>query len=169
MTISKFVNRPVVADSTDFQQTLDTFATAVANAHTNFDTALQAMPYDVRRTQMIADRDSIVTQLSLENSNITSLRTYTETLTDNQAYAGLAEDTELRELMAKVAQNKQWQTYFEDYENNLNNLNPIYTTDSRTRTRARSSTKVLAANGLPDVTDLLICRLWPTRPSVTVG
>ena len=31
----------VVADSTDFQQTLDTFATAVATANQNFDTALQ--------------------------------------------------------------------------------------------------------------------------------
>ena len=139
-------------DSTDFQQTLDTFATAVATAHTNFDTALQAIPYDVRRTQMISDRDSIVTQLSLENSNITSLRTYTETLTDNQAYVGLAADTELRELLAKVAQDSNWQTYFEDYETNQNNLNPIYTTDSDSDKSAVID-QVLAANGLPDVTD----------------
>jgi hypothetical protein len=139
-------------DSTDFQQTLDTFATAVATAHTNFDTALQAIPYDVRRTQMIADRDSIVTQLSLENSNITSLRTYTETLTDNQAYVGLAADTELRELLAKVAQDNNWRTYFEDYEINQNNLNPIYTTDSDSDKSAVID-QVLAANGLPDVTD----------------
>ena len=149
--LKSFING-VVADSTDFQQTLDTFATAVATAHTNFDTALQAIPYDVRRTQMIADRDSIVTQLSLENSNITSLRTYTETLTDNQAYVGVAEDTELRELMAKVAQDSNWQTYFEDYETNQNNLNPIYTTDSNSDKSAVID-QVLAANGLPDVTD----------------
>jgi hypothetical protein len=142
----------VVADSTDFQQTLDTFATEVANAHTNFDTALQAVPYGVRRTQMIADRDTLVTQLGLENSNITSLRTYIESLSDNQAYAGLAEDTELRGLMAKVAQNKQWQTYFEEYETNLNNLNPIYTTDTDSDKSAVID-QVLAANGLPDVTD----------------
>ena len=101
---------------------------------------------------MIADRDSIVTQQSLENSNITTLRTYTETLTDNQAYVGLAEDTELRELMAKVAQDSNWQTYFEDYETNQNNLNPIYTTDSNSDKSAVID-QVLAANGLPDVTD----------------
>ena len=149
--LKAFVNG-VVADSTDFQQTLDTFATAVATAATNFDTALQNHPYSVKRTQMIADRDSIVTQQSLENSNITTLRTYTETLTDNQAYVGLAEDTELRELMAKVAQDSNWQTYFEDYETNQNNLNPIYTTDSNSDKSAVID-QVLAANGLPDVTD----------------
>ena len=149
--LKSFING-VVADSTDFQQTLDTFATGVATAHTNFDTALQSSPYSVKRTQMIADRDSIVTQQSLENSNITTLRTYTETLTDNQAYVGLAEDTELRELMAKVAQDSNWQTYFEDYETNQNNLNPIYTTDSNSDKSAVID-QVLAANGLPDVTD----------------
>jgi hypothetical protein len=141
-------------DSTDFQQTLDTFATAVATAHTNFDTALQAIPYDVRRTQMIADRDSIVTQLSLENSNITSLRTYTETLTDNQAYVGLAADTELRELLAKVAQDNNWRTYFEDYEINQNNLNPIYTT-STDSDRSAIIDQVYTDSGLPDVRDPL--------------
>jgi len=89
--LKAFING-VVADSTDFQQTLDTFASAVAAAATNFDTALQNHPYSVKRTQMIADRDSIVTQQSLEQSNITTLRTYTETLTDNLAYVGVAED-----------------------------------------------------------------------------
>ena len=149
--LKAFINS-VVADSTDFQQTLDTFATAVATAATNFDTALQSSPYSVKRTQMIADRDSIVTQLTLENSNITTLRTYTETLTDNLAYVGLAENTELRKLLAKVAQNSNWRTYFEDYEINQNNLNPIYTTDSDSDKSAVID-QVLAANGLPDVTD----------------
>mgnify|MGYP003317104697 CR=1 FL=1 len=41
--LSAFLNE-VVGDSTDFQQTLDGFATAVATANTNFDTALQAQP-----------------------------------------------------------------------------------------------------------------------------
>ena len=141
-------------DSTDFQQTLDTFATAVATAHTNFDTALQAIPYDVRRTQMIADRDSIVTQLTLENSNITSLRTYTETLTDNQAYVGLAADTELRELMAKAAQDSNWRTYFEDYEDNASYINPIYNFSSEAD-RTATIDRIYANSGLPDVVDYL--------------
>jgi len=141
-------------DSTDFQQTLDTFATAVATAHTNFDIALQAIPYDVRRTQMIADRDSIVTQLTLENSNITSLRTYTETLTDNQAYVGVAADTELRELMAKAAQDSNWRTYFEDYEDNASYINPIYNFSSEAD-RTATIDRIYANSGLPDVVDYL--------------
>jgi hypothetical protein len=141
-------------DSTDFQQTLDTFATAVATAHTNFDTALQNHPYSVKRTQMITDRDSIVTQLTLENSNITSLRTYTETLTDNQAYVGVADDEELRKLMAKVAQNANWKDYFENYVTNQSYLNPVYTTTTDSDKSAIID-QVLASRGLPDVLDFL--------------
>ena len=100
----------VVGDSTDFQQTLNTFASAVASAATAFDTPLQSGEYASRRTQLINDRNSIVTQQTLENSNITSLRTFTESLSDNSAYIGLADDPELRKLMAKVAQNSNWVT-----------------------------------------------------------
>jgi hypothetical protein len=151
--LKAFING-VVADSTDFQQTLDTFATAVATAHTNFDTALQAIPYDVRRTQMIADRDSIVTQLTLENSNITTLRTYTETLSNNQAYVGVAADTELRKLMAKVAQDSNWRTYFEDYEANSSYINPIYNFNSEAD-RTATIDRIYTDSGLPDVVDYL--------------
>lgn len=144
----------VVADSTDFQQTLNTFASAVATANTNFDTALQSHPYDVKRTQMIADRDSIVTQLGKEQTNILSLRSYTETVNENMAFVGLAEDEELRKLMAKVAQNANWRTYFENYVTNKSYLNPAYTisTDSDKSTVIDS---VLASRGLPDVLDFL--------------
>ena len=141
-------------DSTDFQQTLDTFASAVATAATNFDTALQNSPYSVKRTQMIADRDSIVTQQSLENSNITSLRTYTETLTDNLAYVGVAEDPTLRQLMSKVAQNASWREYFDNYETNQANINPIYNTNTDSD-RSAIIDQVLRDSGLPDVIDYL--------------
>ena len=151
--LKAFINS-VVADSTDFQQTLDTFATAVATAHTNFDTALQAIPYDVRRTQMITDRDSIVTQLTLENSNITSLRTYTQTLSNNQAYVGVAADTELRKLMAKVAQDSNWRAYFEDYEANSSYINPIYNFNSEAD-RTATIDRIYTDSGLPDVVDYL--------------
>ena len=142
----------VVADSTDFQQTLDTFATAVATANTNFDTALQAHPYDIKRTQMIADRDSIVTQQTLENSNITTLRSYSDSVSDYQAYVSLADDDDMRQVMARVAQNTNWRTYFEEYNDNQDNLNPAYTisTDSD---KASVVDQVLVDSGLPDVTD----------------
>jgi len=151
--LKAFINS-VVADSTDFQQTLDTFASAVATAATNFDTALQNHPYSVKRTQMIADRDSIVTQQSLEESNITTLRTYTETLTDNLAYVGVAEDPVLRQLMSRVAQNASWRDYFDNYETNQANINPIYNinTDSD---KSAIIDQVLRDSGLPDVIDYL--------------
>ena len=151
--LKAFING-VVADSTDFQQTLDTFASAVATAATNFDTALQNHPYSVKRTQMIADRDSIVTQLTLENSNITSLRTYTQTLSNNQAYVGVAEEPTLRQLMSRVAQNASWRDYFDNYESNQANINPIYNinTDSD---RSAIIDQVLRDSGLPDVIDYL--------------
>jgi hypothetical protein len=151
--LKAFINS-VVADSTDFQQTLDTFASAVATAATNFDTALQNSPYSVKRTQMIADRDSIVTQQSLEQSNITTLRTYTETLTDNLAYVGVAEDPTLRQLMSRVAQNASWRTYFENYETNQADLNPIYTT-STDSDKSAIIDQVYTDSGLPDVRDPL--------------
>ena len=151
--LKAFING-VVADSTDFQQTLDTFATAVATAATNFDTALQNHPYSVKRTQMIADRDSIVTQQSLENSNITTLRTYTETLTDNLAYVGVAEDPTLRQLMSRVAQNASWRDYFDNYETNQANINPIYNTNTDSDKSAIID-QVLRDSGLPDVIDYL--------------
>jgi hypothetical protein len=141
----------VVGDSTDFQQTLNTFATAVATANTNLDTTLQSVPYDVKRTQMINDRDTIVTQQALEISNITSIRTFIESLTDNSAYIGLAEDPQLRKLMAKVAQNTNWQSYFNDYEKNQNDLNPQFDIDSDSDKSAVID-QILTSRGLPDVT-----------------
>ncbi len=142
----------VVGDSTDFQQTLNTFSTAVATANTAFDTALQNHPYSVKRTKMIADRDVIVTQQTLENSNITSLRTFTSSLADNSSYIGLADDPKLRKLMSKVAQNSNWRNYFETYETNQANLNPIYTTDTDSDKSALID-QILADSGLPDVVD----------------
>jgi hypothetical protein len=149
--LKNFINS-VVADSTDFQETLDNFATAVATAHTNFNNAMAAEPLLTHRNNLIAQREKINVQVALENSNITSIRTYTESLSNNLAYTSLAEDATLRQLMSKVAQNKQWQTYFENYENEKENLNPIYTTDTDSDKSAVID-QVLANSGLPDVTD----------------
>ena len=154
MTNLKNFIASVVGDSTDFQQTLNTFASAVASAATAFDTPLQSGEYASRRTQLINDRNSIVTQEALENTNITSLRTFTESLSNNSAFIGLADDPELRKLMAKVSQNVSWQTYFNDYEKNQSYSNPVYNinTDSD---KASTIDLVLESRGLPDVKDHL--------------
>src|SRR6056300_1323519 len=146
-----FINS-VTDDSTDFQQTLDTFATAVATAHTNLNNALASEPYLTHRNNLVNQREKINVQVALENSNLVNIGTFIETLSNNISYSALAEDDTLRQLMSKVAQNKQWQTYFENYENEKENLNPIYTTNTDSDKSAVID-QVLANSGLPDVTD----------------
>ena len=151
--LKAFINS-VVADSTDFQQTLDTFASAVATAATNFDTALQNHPYSVKRTQMIDSREAINTQVSLEQSNLSTLRTYIQTLSNGSAYAGLADDAQLRKLMLNTSQNASWKTYFQDYVSNSQSINPIYTVNTDSDKSAIID-QVLRDSGLPDVVDYL--------------
>ena len=142
----------VVGDSTDFQQTLDTFATAVATAATNFNTALAAEPYLTKRTQLIADNEAVDVQVALEKSNLSSIVTYTDSLNEYNSYTALAENKELRTLITRISQNANFITYFRDYEKNQNNLNPVYTTDSDSDKSAVIS-QILADSGLPDVLD----------------
>ena len=146
-----FINS-VTDDSTDFQQTLDSFATEVATAHTNLNNALASEPYLTHRNNLVNQREKINVQVALENSNLVNIGTFIETLSNNISYSALAEDETLRLLMSRVAQNKQWQTYFENYENEKENLNPIYTTDTDSDKSAVID-QVLADSGLPDVTD----------------
>jgi hypothetical protein len=144
-----FINS-VTDDSTDFQQTLDTFATAVATAHTNLNNALASEPYLTHRNNLVTQREKINVQVALEDSNLSGLADFIETLSNNISYSALAEDDTLRLLMSRVAQNKQWQTYFENYDNEKENLNPIYTSDVD---KDALIDRVLADSGLPDVTD----------------
>tara|TARA_R110001592_G_scaffold32907_1_gene114746 strand:- start:626 stop:1849 length:1224 start_codon:yes stop_codon:yes gene_type:complete len=138
----------VVGDSTDFQQTLNTFVAAVATAATNFNTALAAEPYLTRRTLLIAGNEAVDVQVALEKSNCSTLSTYTNTLIDNSAFVSLADDPQLRKLMTRVSQNTNWISYFTDYEKNQDSLNPIYTTDSD---KDSIIDAVLRNQGLPDV------------------
>jgi len=144
----------IVSDSTDFQTTLDNFATAVATAHTNFNTALASAPYLTHRNNLASQREKINVQVSLENSNLAGLSDYIETLSNNLSYSDLANDPSLRKLMSNVSQSTQWQTYFNDYETNQSNINPIYdiNTDSD---KSAVIDRVLADSGLPDVLDYL--------------
>ena len=149
--LKDFING-VVADSTDFQQTLDGFATAVATAHTNLNNALASEPLLTHKNNLIAQREKINVQVSLENSNLVGIRSYVESLINTLSYVGLAADDDMRKVIIKIAQNKEWQTYFEDYENEQENLNPIYTTNTDSDKSAVID-QVLADSGLPDVTD----------------
>jgi len=149
--LRNFINS-VVADSTDFQQTLDTFATAVATAHTNFNNALASEPYLSNKTKLMEAREKINAQVSLENSNLSGIRTYLQELSTSSAYAGLAEDSQLRKLMINTSQNASWKIYFEEYVSNTLNINTSYATGTDSDKSAVIE-QVLASLGLPDVLD----------------
>ena len=149
----------LVADSTDFQTSLDNAVNTAAGNMANLHNRIAALPGDRtissgsnQATILTAIREEIENQRLLEISNLSGIRTYLDSLTDNTAYATLAEDTELRKLMSRVAQNTSWQTYFNDYEKNLDFLNPKYdtTTDSD---KASIIEQILREKGLPDVLD----------------
>jgi hypothetical protein len=142
----------VRADSTDFQQTLDTFGTAVATAHTNFNNALNSEPNLSKRNLLSDAEQEITTQLNLENSNITSLETYLKTLSNSLQYSGLAADTDVRTLFQRIARNTAWKTYFTDYEENIESINPVYNTIEDSA-KAPLIDKIYADAGLPDVLD----------------
>jgi len=133
-------------DSTDFQQTLDSFGTALANAQTDFNNALANEPYLSKKNDLIDSKNKINTQVSLENSNLTGIRTYTENLTDNLAYTNLATNNKFSALMSKVAQNKNWQTYFTNYNKRNSSRNPLYSQQDQI-------SDILKLKGLPDVVD----------------
>jgi len=138
-------------DSTDFQQSLDNMVTLAANKYATLNTRISEIAGDPT-TDLVAIREQITTQVALENSNLTGILTYVDTLSSNLSYSALAEDSEIRQLMANVAQDSNWQTYFNDYETNQANLNPLYTTGTDSD-KSSIIDQVLADSGLPDVTD----------------
>ena len=138
-------------DSTDFQTTLDNRVNTAAGNMANLNTRISQIPGDPT-TDLVAIREKINVQVNLENSNITGIRTYVEFLANKQAHTSLAEDETLREVMANVAQDTNWQNYFTDYETEKANQNPIYTTNTDSDKSALIE-QVMATSGLPDVTD----------------
>ena len=149
--LTNFINS-TVADSTDFQQTLDAFATSVASSATSFNNALGSEPYLTERTKLISDTNKINTQVTLEINNLKSIESYATDLTNNIAFTSLAEDTNLRNLMARVAQNPNWVKYFSEYEDSETALNPIFDTDTDSD-KSSVIEQALITKGLPDVLD----------------
>ena len=149
--LKNFINS-VVADSTDFQQTLDTFSAAVATAHTNLNNALASEPYLSNKTKLIETREKINAQVSLENRNLSGIRDFITALTNHSSFASLAQDETLKKLMLNISQNKEWKNYFENYTENSANLNPLYTINSDSDKSAVVE-QVLRDRGLPDVLD----------------
>ena len=155
-TLKDFINS-MTDDSTDTQHRspyLDTYASAVATAHTNFNNALASEPYLTKRNQLLDGREKVNTQVALENRNLSGIRNYSNDLTNYLSYTSLAEEPTLRQLMTKISQSQAWITYFENYVENVGAINPIYNinTDSD---KSAIIDQVLRDSGLPDVGDYL--------------
>tara|TARA_Y100000741_G_scaffold204989_1_gene155871 strand:- start:1974 stop:3260 length:1287 start_codon:yes stop_codon:yes gene_type:complete len=142
----------VVADSTDFQTSLDNAVSQAAGNYSSLNTRISDALAGDPITELQAIRDTIVTQQELEEANITSLRDYSETVSKNLAFASLAEDTDLRQLMSRVAQNENWKSYFDTYELNQGYLNSALDTDTDSD-KSSVIDSVLTDLGLPDVLD----------------
>ena len=149
----------IVADSTDFQQTLDKHADHLKNQFTGLNLYLTNLGIfgnhaDIQaiQAQAEANYNAVENQRLLEISNLSNIRTYSESLINNMGYTSLAEDADLRKLMANISGNANWQTYFNDYETNLANSNPIYETDVDSDKESVID-QILLNKGLPDVVD----------------
>jgi len=143
----------VVADSTDFQTTLDNRINTAVGFYSTLQTRLSEIPGDPT-TDLVAIREEINVQVALENRNLSDLATQIDALSNNLSFASLAEDETLRGLMTIVPQNTNWQNYFTNYNAEKEKLNPIYTTDADSDKSAIID-QVLTVSGLPDVTDPL--------------
>ena len=144
----------VVADSTDFQETLDNRVNQAAGNMASLNTRISdAIPGEVIE-KLVGIKDEITDQVSLENSNLVSIRDYIQSLIDVQNYAGMGSDDEMAELLSKVAQSPEWVDYYKNYKDNFASLNPIYTTNSDSEKQAMINT-IYTNSGLPDVQDPL--------------
>ena len=150
LNLRTFING-LVADSTDFQTSLDNKVNSVGTMFSTLNTRISEIPGDPT-TDLVSIREQITAQVALEKSNLTNINTFLDNLNDYNSYTALAEDSELRKLMTRVSQNTNWITYFNEYEQNQANLNPLYNTDTDSDKSAVID-QVLSDSGLPDVTD----------------
>jgi hypothetical protein len=138
-----------VADISTYNALLSAMETAAGN----FNTALTAGYLVADRTSLINIRTAINTQITLEQTNLGTIRTYTETLSNTSNYVGFADDADFRNLLIRSSQNTNWKSYFENYAANLALDNPLYNGPIDDSTSESIIDSVLRMRGLPDVTD----------------
>ena len=140
-------------DSTAFNAgTFSGLLTDIENAAANFDAVLSTGIYAERKARLSADKLALTAQISLEQNNISTIVTYSNTLVDTTNYSSLARDTNANALLVRTSQNPNWRGYFENYATNLSYDNPLYDAFDDSATEALIDS-VLTTRGLPDVTD----------------
>ena len=93
----------VVADSTDFQTSLDNAVSQAAGNYSSLNTRISDALAGDPISELQAIREEINVQVNLENSNLVGIGSYIETLTNNISFSSLAEDKDLRALLVNVA------------------------------------------------------------------
>ncbi len=141
-------------DSTDFQQTLNTFASAVATAQNSLDIALANEPFLTMKNTLISNRDIINDQITKEIANLGAIRSYTKSLVEIQSYTSLAENTKLNDLIKQSSGSTAWQDYYSKYNERKAQSNPLFDTTSDSTSDVIVE-QVLRVRGLPDVTNSL--------------
>ena len=149
--VSDFIDT-MDGSSVDDISTYNALLSAMETAADNFNTALTAGYLAADRTSLINIRTSINTQITLEQTNLGTIRTYAETLSNISNYVGFADDADFRNLLIRSSQNADWKGYFQNYATNISYDNPLYKAFDDSATQALID-GVLTTRGLPDVTD----------------
>ena len=143
-----------LADSTAFDEsTFNSLLSALEATANNFNTVLEGAMYSAQRSKLIAARTAIKNQITLEATNLGSVRSYGVILTRYMAFQGLAENDAIRDIIAKTAQTTAWQDYYGNYQNRFDQLNAKYENALGDSENASIIENELRLRGLPDVTD----------------
>jgi hypothetical protein len=147
-----FVN--ALGDSSTLDvSTLNSLLSVYESAANNFNTILTGAAYSAQRANLIAARTAINSQLSLEATNLGSVRSYSVILTRYMAYQGLAENDTIRDIIAKTAQSTAWQDYYENYNDRFAQLNAKYENTAGDSENETIINNEMRLRGLPDVKD----------------
>jgi len=147
-----FVN--ALGDSSTLDvSTLNSLLSVYESAANNFNTILTGAAYSAQRANLIAARTAVNSQLSLEATNLGSVRSYSVILTRYMAYKGLAENDTIRDIIAKTAQSTAWQDYYKNYNDRFAQLNAKYENTAGDSENETIINNELRLRGLPDVTD----------------
>ena len=149
--ILDFIN--TLGDSSTFDEsTFNSLLSLFESASNNFNTILSTT-YPKQRTILIENRSIIQEQITKEENNLGSIRTYSESLANLITYQGLSRNDTIRDLLSKTAQTPAWNDYFENYQTRFNQQNPIYNNSMSDSATDEIINTALRLKGLPDVKD----------------
>jgi len=149
--ILDFIN--TLGDRSTFDEsTFNSLLSLFESASNNFNTILSTT-YPNQKTILIENRSIIQEQITKEENNLGSIRTYSESLANLITYQGLSRNDTIRDLLSKTAQTPAWNDYFENYQTRFNQQNPIYNNSMSDSATDEIINTALRLKGLPDVKD----------------